>query len=109
MSSCSRRNGPRAAPATGQSWSGRPVDNAGPAFEERAHSAGMTLKRPEETFVRTTTELTQLWSDLMGDGGFSCRSVWMVFLAPSGELRAPVVPIDDLPPLPDKLCWATSL
>lgn len=63
----------------------------------------MTLKPPHETFVRTATELTELWQDLMGPGGFARRSLWMIFLAVDGELAPVVVPIDDIPIEPDEL------
>jgi hypothetical protein len=62
----------------------------------------MTLKRPEETFVRTTGELSELWRDLMGADGFDFRSLWVIFLATSGELCPTVMPIDDLPDEPDE-------
>lgn len=63
----------------------------------------MTLKPPHETFVRSPTELTELWQDMMGPGGFGRRSLWMIFLADSGELAPAVVPIDDIPVEPDEL------
>jgi hypothetical protein len=62
----------------------------------------MTLKPPHETFVRTATELTELWHDMMGSGGFARRSLWMIFLAFDGELAPVVVPIEDIPVEPDE-------
>lgn len=62
----------------------------------------MTLKPPHETFVHTTTELTELWRDMMGPGGFSCRSLWMIFIADDGEMAPVVAPCDDLPLEPDE-------
>lgn len=63
----------------------------------------MTLKRPEETFVRTPSQLSELWRDLMGAAGFDGRTLWMIFLEASGRLCPCVVPIDDVPPAPDAL------
>lgn len=62
----------------------------------------MTLKPPEETFVNSTRELTELWRDLMGTDGFGRRTLWMIFLAANGELCPCVVPIEDLPAEPDE-------
>jgi hypothetical protein len=61
----------------------------------------MTLKRPEETYVRNTAELTELWQDMMGPGGFDQRSLWLVFLNQDGQMSPLVMPIDDIPTEPD--------
>ena len=63
----------------------------------------MTLKQPHETFVRTEAELTALWRDMMGPGGFGTRSIWHVFFDAEGRLAPHIVPIDDIPAEPDKL------
>jgi hypothetical protein len=63
----------------------------------------MSLKRPEETFVRTNTELMELWQAMMGPGGFAQRSVWHIFFEPDGRMNPLVVPIDDVPEEPDEL------
>jgi hypothetical protein len=62
----------------------------------------MTLKPPHQTFVRTNAELTELWTDLMGPGGFSLRSLWMIFIHSDGELAPVVSPIEELPLEPDE-------
>lgn len=61
----------------------------------------MTLKRPEETYVRNAAELTALWQDLMGPDGFARRSLWLIFLFGDGQLSPLVMPIDDIPVEPD--------
>ena len=61
----------------------------------------MTLKRPEETYVRNGAELTALWQDLMGPDGFGRRSLWLIFLHEDGQLAPLVMPIDDIPAEPD--------
>jgi hypothetical protein len=63
----------------------------------------MTLKPPEQTFVHTPAELTQLWADLMGPGGFSVSSLWMIFIYRDGQMAPVVSPIEDLPAEPDEL------
>ncbi|MGN6608131.1 MAG: hypothetical protein ACTHMS_14105 [Jatrophihabitans sp.] len=67
----------------------------------------MTLRPPDETFVRTDHDLFDLWRDLMGTEGFGTRSLWHVFLGPDGRLEPVVVPIDDLPATPDTEVLAT--
>lgn len=61
----------------------------------------MTPKPPLETVIRTPTELSRLWQDLMGEGGFARRSVWLLFLGPDGRPEPVIVPIDDIPVRPD--------
>lgn len=61
----------------------------------------MTLKPPQETTIRTNAELTQLWHDMIGVDGFGLRSLWHIFIEPSGQLRPVVLPIDDIPLEPD--------
>lgn len=63
----------------------------------------MTLKQPHETFVRTEAELTALWRDMMGPGGFGTRSIWHVFFDADGRMAPHIVPIDDIPAEPDDL------
>jgi hypothetical protein len=61
----------------------------------------MTLNRPEDTYVRSAAELTELWQDLMGAGGFGRRSLWLIFLYEDRQLSPVVMPIDDIPADPD--------
>lgn len=63
----------------------------------------MTLRPPEETFVRTSAELTELWRAMMGPGGFAVRSIWHIFFEVDGQMNPLVVPIDDIPAEPDAL------
>jgi hypothetical protein len=62
----------------------------------------VTLKPPHETFVRTDAELIELWRDLMGSDGFDQRSLWVIFLWPTGEMCRAVMPVDDIPVEPDE-------
>jgi hypothetical protein len=62
----------------------------------------MTMTPPHETVVRTSTDLYELWQQLMGPGGFAHRSVWLLFLDGDGHPEPVIVPIDDLPARPDR-------
>ncbi|HZC70589.1 MAG TPA: hypothetical protein VE442_07845 [Jatrophihabitans sp.] len=61
----------------------------------------MALKPPHETYVRNAAELTELWQNMMGSGGFGMRSLWHVFIELDGRLSPVVLPIDDVPARPD--------
>ncbi|MGH3262990.1 MAG: hypothetical protein ACRDNS_13435, partial [Trebonia sp.] len=63
----------------------------------------MTLKPPHETFVHSATELTELWRQIMGPGGFGRRSIWHIFFDADGRMCPAVVPVDDIPLEPDGL------
>jgi hypothetical protein len=63
-------------------------------------TSGMTPQTPQETLIRNNQDLESLWRSLMGDGGFSRRSVWLLFLGPDGRPTPTLVPIDDIPPRP---------
>lgn len=63
----------------------------------------MTLQPPHETFIRSDADLTRLWRDMMGPGGFAVRSLWHVFFGADAGMLPLVLPIDDLPNRPDDL------
>lgn len=56
---------------------------------------------PPGTIVRSHAELFAVWHGLMGGGGFSCASLWHLFLDADDRLLPVLVPIDDLPAEPD--------
>lgn len=60
----------------------------------------MRLRAPHDTQVRNADDLQELWRSLMGDYGFSRRSIWLLFLAEDGWLNPLLVPIDDIPDRP---------
>ena len=69
----------------------------------------MTPRTPHDTLIRNADDLQELWRSLMGDEGFSRRSVWLLFLDADGRPSPVLVPIDDIPrrPVPlflDNLC-----
>jgi hypothetical protein len=54
-----------------------------------------------KTVVRSDAELHELWQELMGTGGFSRRSLWLLFLDEDGRPQPVLVPIDDIPSRPE--------
>jgi hypothetical protein len=62
----------------------------------------MNVPRPQDTVVRTQADLFAVWQGLMGRGGFSVASIWLVFLDEDKRLRPLIVPIDDIPTEPDQ-------
>jgi hypothetical protein len=57
-------------------------------------------RTPHDTLIRNDDDLETLWRNLMGDGGFSRRSVWLLFLDADGRPSPVLVPIDDIPRRP---------
>jgi hypothetical protein len=43
-----------------------------------------------------------MWQGLMGAGGFSVASIWLVFFDEESRLQHLIVPIDDIPAEPDE-------
>jgi hypothetical protein len=75
------------------------VDN--PIFAVRSRETfDMTPQTPQDTLINSTTDLQQLWRSLLGDGGFSRRSIWLLFLDEEGRPSPVLVPIDDIPRRP---------
>jgi hypothetical protein len=61
-----------------------------------------TLPHTDDTPpLLTQADLHWFWRALMGELGFSCRRLWLIFLEPDGRPAPLVVPIDDLPEEPD--------
>ncbi len=52
--------------------------------------------------IHTDHDLFRLWQQLMGEGGFGRRSLWLTFLEPDGCPAKLIVPIDDVPEWPDQ-------
>jgi hypothetical protein len=60
------------------------------------------LTAPEDSPpVRTETELMVRWRQIMGPWGFERRSLWLLWFDAAGFQLPIVVPIDDIPHLPD--------
>lgn len=56
-----------------------------------------SVQRPP---ILTDRDLFERWEELMGDGGFGRRSLWLIFLDEEGHQAELIVPIDDVPMLP---------
>ncbi|MBB2891776.1 hypothetical protein [Flexivirga oryzae] len=61
----------------------------------------MTLSPQQCTPIRTERDLFERWRMFMGDGGFGRRSLWLIFLDDRGQQSEFLMPIDDIPMLPD--------
>jgi hypothetical protein len=58
------------------------------------------LPRPEHApRVRTDEDVRRRWRSLMGECGFGCSSLWIVWYTADGRQLPLVMPIDDLPPV----------
>ena len=51
--------------------------------------------------VRSAEELTERWASLLDPPVFGARSLWLSWIGDDGLMLPVVVPIDDLPELPD--------
>lgn len=60
----------------------------------------MTPQTPQDTLIRNAADLEALWRSLMGESGFSRRSIWLLFLDAAGRPSPVLVPIDDIPRRP---------
>jgi hypothetical protein len=55
----------------------------------------------DEGPIHTTAQLSALWADLMGGGGFGTRTLWLLFLDEDHRPMKVIVPIEDLPLEPE--------
>ncbi len=51
--------------------------------------------------VRSAAELTQRWTALLDPPVFGARSLWLSWIGDDGLMLPMVIPVDDLPELPD--------
>ena len=64
----------------------------------------MTTTPPLPTVpVRSAEELTQRWLGLLDPPVFGARSLWLSWIGRDGLMPPVVIPVDDLPDLPDTL------
>jgi hypothetical protein len=73
------------------------VDNRFSALEP-VETASMVL---DDEPLRTTAQLSALWAELMGGGGFGTRTLWLLFLDEDQRPLKVIVPIEDIPREPD--------
>ncbi|MGY1617927.1 hypothetical protein ACI797_14400 [Geodermatophilus sp. SYSU D00691] len=63
----------------------------------------MTTVPSPESPVRSAAELTARWAGLLEPPVFRRRSLWLAWVAPDGLMLPLVLPVDDVPPVPDRL------
>lgn len=51
--------------------------------------------------VRSADELIDRWAVLLAPGVFPARSLWLAWFDNAGSMMPVVVPVDDVPPVPD--------
>jgi hypothetical protein len=61
----------------------------------------MTTPPLAEVPIRSAAELTERWSTVLDPPVFGARGLWIMWLDDDGRMFPVVVPIDDLPRLPD--------
>ena len=57
---------------------------------------------PLDLTIHNNADLLALWQKLMGPWGFSSRTLWLVFLDEGGRTMQVIVPIEDVPPMPER-------
>lgn len=60
----------------------------------------MTTKKVPGTRITSAIDPFDLWTTMMGSGGFGRRSLWMVFLDASARVTPIIVPLDEVPAEP---------
>jgi hypothetical protein len=63
----------------------------------------MTTPPLAQVPVRSAAELTRRWADLLDPPVFAGRSLWLMWLTADGRSLPLIVPVDDLPDVPDLL------
>ncbi|MDK3258503.1 hypothetical protein [Blastococcus capsensis] len=63
----------------------------------------MTISPPTDAPVRSTADLTDRWLAVLGTPEFAGRSLWLTWFGTDGRQLPVVIPVDDLPPLPDQV------
>ena len=63
----------------------------------------MTTPPLAQVPVRSAAELTRRWAALLDPPVFAARSLWLLWLTGDGRSLPLVVPVDDLPAVPDRL------
>lgn len=63
----------------------------------------MTTPPLAQVPVRSAAELTQRWADLLDPPVFAARSLWLSWLHEDGTALPVVMPVDDVPRVPDPI------
>jgi hypothetical protein len=62
---------------------------------------GMTKPPLAEVPIRSASELTDRWMAVLDPPIFGARSLWLMWLADDGRMLPVLIPVDDMPRLPD--------
>jgi hypothetical protein len=62
----------------------------------------MTTPSLDDVPIRTAEELTARWEAMLEPPVFGARALWMTWLADDGRMLKVVVPVDDIPLVPDR-------
>src|SRR3712207_1094526 len=66
------------------------------------HGDGMTTTPPlADVPIRSADELTSRWTMLLNPPEFGARSLWLSWFGADGRMLPVVIPVDDLPVIPD--------
>jgi hypothetical protein len=69
----------------------------------------MTKPPRADVPVRTAAELTDRWADLLDPPIFGARSLWLMWLKDDGRALPVIIPVDDIPRVPDHAMLAGLL
>jgi hypothetical protein len=61
----------------------------------------MTTPPRADVPIRSAADLTRRWAELLDPPIFGTRSLWLGWLGDDGRMLSLVVPVDDVPPVPD--------
>jgi hypothetical protein len=59
--------------------------------------------------IRSTADLTARWTTLLDPPVFGARSLWLMWLDTDGRMLPVVIPVDDMPLVPDRVLTAGLL
>ena len=62
---------------------------------------GMTTPPLADVPIRSADDLTARWRQLLDPPEFGRRSLWLTWFGPDGRMMPLVVPVDDIPLVPD--------
>jgi hypothetical protein len=61
----------------------------------------MTTPPLADVPIRTAEELTARWADMLEPPVFRAHSLWLTWIDSAGLMLPMVLPVDDIPPVPD--------
>jgi hypothetical protein len=67
------------------------------------HDRRVTNPLLAEAPIRSADELTARWATLLAPPVFGARSLWLIWLDADGRMLPVVLPVDDVPQVPDRV------